>query len=513
MNALREAEVRGDRREMAKLLSALGTLSDESGNTDLAERRSCRSSCTPSPRSARLRASDCPECAARRPDRGPGPLARTTLGSAGASPDQAARSYGRPGDARAHLAASPADEPRHPESNHPRSPLACNGFAPKLLLAARAVACRPTLMQLGQDRFQHAPEQIGGQTVQPLRHGLRCQLTGCLPQLCYERGAALYEEMQLSVEQAKLLRNLGHLNTRLNRIKRANEAYEHAEQVARRAQDPVQLALSEAALGQWWWLVRKSRRRTGQGRIDLSCVERAIEKWKTCLPALEASGRPEAAWVRTQLARAEQQLASITQTKVEQARLVALSGPLDSVEWIIYKPETTIGRSAEQDICLAQDSGVAARHARVLMEEGHYWFEDLDNATGSYMGECNARIRRPVEWVPGTVIRVGPSTRFKLDVEVLEGEAANSHWIILRIEELLHSLPAEQANEFRRELTRLGEEKSTKGINDLLRTLGELARCLQGGEDELADEAKQMGELSTFIDEKRTAIVNQIKEK
>ena len=105
----------------------------------------------------------------------------TRIGSA--SPDQAARSYGRPGGRTSTSRSKPSRRTKGIQSRTIRDHhLRVTALRPSYFWRHGPVACRPTLMQLGQDRFQHAPEQIGGQTVQPLRHGLRCQLTGCLPQ-------------------------------------------------------------------------------------------------------------------------------------------------------------------------------------------------------------------------------------------------------------------------------------------------------------------------------------------
>lgn len=85
-----------------------------------------------------------------------------------------------------------------------------------------------------------------------------------------------------------------------------------------------------------------------------------------------------------------------------------VGGPMDGMSRRASETSLSIGRSEESDLPLILDTSVSAQHARVLIEDGQYWLEDLGSTNGTYLGEGRIRGRVPVG--PGTVFVVGRTT-------------------------------------------------------------------------------------------------------
>jgi|GEM_PF-4452038 len=81
--------------------------------------------------------------------------------------------------------------------------------------------------------------------------------------------------------------------------------------------------------------------------------------------------------------------------------------------------ETSIGRGADQDIVLADDT-VSKRHAKIRMEEGRRMFWDLASANHSFIANpdgSRARILEPRELQDGDTIFLGEARLTYLEVD------------------------------------------------------------------------------------------------
>ena len=104
----------------------------------------------------------------------------------------------------------------------------------------------------------------------------------------------------------------------------------------------------------------------------------------------------------------------------EQCKLVVLGGPMDGLEFDVDKPEATIGRRDDQDVCLPLDQAVSRRHARLILEEGEYWLEDVGSTYGTFAADSEDKVEGRVKIAPHTTFRLGPCTTLKLTLEDVE---------------------------------------------------------------------------------------------
>lgn len=106
--------------------------------------------------------------------------------------------------------------------------------------------------------------------------------------------------------------------------------------------------------------------------------------------------------------------------KREQYKLVVLGGPMDGEEFVVDKPELTIGRLEDQDVCLPLDPAVSRRHARLQVKEDGYWLEDIGSTNGIFIGSSEEKITTVTSITPETFFRLGSYTTLKFIMENIE---------------------------------------------------------------------------------------------
>ena len=102
-------------------------------------------------------------------------------------------------------------------------------------------------------------------------------------------------------------------------------------------------------------------------------------------------------------------------------RLEAIDGPLIGRTFYLDKPVVSIGRLAENDICL-EDSFVSRHHCVIRNVDGLYVIEDLNSANGTYV---NGERVNACSLAEGDLIRIGAS-RFEVGLRNTEGSTAVS---------------------------------------------------------------------------------------
>jgi pSer/pThr/pTyr-binding forkhead associated (FHA) protein len=101
-------------------------------------------------------------------------------------------------------------------------------------------------------------------------------------------------------------------------------------------------------------------------------------------------------------------------SKVRQARrpegilVEVVGGPMDGERRRAASAVLSIGRTEENDLALPADPSISARHARIVIDQGQYWLEDLGSTNGTYLGE--GKVQGRVLIGPGTVFVVGRTT-------------------------------------------------------------------------------------------------------
>jgi len=88
-------------------------------------------------------------------------------------------------------------------------------------------------------------------------------------------------------------------------------------------------------------------------------------------------------------------------------RLVVTAGPLRGTTVPLGSAAVLIGRAPSCTLVLDDDYS-SQRHARLYLQSGHWYVEDLGSTNGTFIGRD--RIEEPTEVGPGTVLRVGQST-------------------------------------------------------------------------------------------------------
>jgi pSer/pThr/pTyr-binding forkhead associated (FHA) protein len=82
-----------------------------------------------------------------------------------------------------------------------------------------------------------------------------------------------------------------------------------------------------------------------------------------------------------------------------------VGGPMDG-EWRrAATGSLTIGRAEDNDLPLMFDPSVSTRHARIVVDQGQYWLEDLQSTNGTFVGEARVDGRALVG--PGTLFTIG----------------------------------------------------------------------------------------------------------
>ena len=92
---------------------------------------------------------------------------------------------------------------------------------------------------------------------------------------------------------------------------------------------------------------------------------------------------------------------------IETGRLVVLESPTLPVGTVrvLDSAVVTIGRGAQNDLALEQDTFASAAHARVQPQRDGVWVADTGSTNGTFVN--GERLENPRRLAPGDVIRVG----------------------------------------------------------------------------------------------------------
>lgn len=96
------------------------------------------------------------------------------------------------------------------------------------------------------------------------------------------------------------------------------------------------------------------------------------------------------------------------------ASLRLIHGPVPNLLHALEKDQTTIGRSAGNELVLA-DPEVSRRHARVLRKDDGFTIEDLGSTNGTFIN--GRRINRLTRLAHGDIIDLGDTIRLRYEVE------------------------------------------------------------------------------------------------
>src|SRR5438067_13500358 len=77
------------------------------------------------------------------------------------------------------------------------------------------------------------------------------------------------------------------------------------------------------------------------------------------------------------------------------AVLVTVKGPNPGRQFPLEKPATELGRHVRSDICL-ESQAVSRRHARILLQDGKCFVEDLESSNGTYLNGKRITTRQPL---------------------------------------------------------------------------------------------------------------------
>lgn len=86
-------------------------------------------------------------------------------------------------------------------------------------------------------------------------------------------------------------------------------------------------------------------------------------------------------------------------------RVEVVGGPMDGTQVCAPRAVLSMGRAGENDLVLALDPSVSARHARIVREGEHFWLEDVGSRNGTFLGD--QLVAERVLIGPGTTFRVG----------------------------------------------------------------------------------------------------------
>lgn len=88
-------------------------------------------------------------------------------------------------------------------------------------------------------------------------------------------------------------------------------------------------------------------------------------------------------------------------------RLVVTSGPLRGTSIPLSGSAVLVGRAPSNTLVLDDDYS-SSRHARLFLQDGTWYVEDLGSTNGTFVGR--ERVTEPTPVRPGTQVRVGQST-------------------------------------------------------------------------------------------------------
>jgi pSer/pThr/pTyr-binding forkhead associated (FHA) protein len=90
------------------------------------------------------------------------------------------------------------------------------------------------------------------------------------------------------------------------------------------------------------------------------------------------------------------------------ARLVVRHGPTPNQEHTLVLNTNIIGREPINDVVFA-DAEVSRRHARIILQNGHYYIEDLGSTNGTFVN--GRRIQAITKLGNGDIVDLGESVR------------------------------------------------------------------------------------------------------
>lgn len=105
----------------------------------------------------------------------------------------------------------------------------------------------------------------------------------------------------------------------------------------------------------------------------------------------------------------DQEWQAVHQGRSPEGILVEIvGGPMDGDRRRVRKMTLTIGRGEGNDVVLLLDSSVSTEHARLVVDQGQFWIEDLGSTNGTYLGDAKVEGRTLIG--PGSVFVVGRTT-------------------------------------------------------------------------------------------------------
>lgn len=168
--------------------------------------------------------------------------------------------------------------------------------------------------------------------------------------------------------------------------------------------------------------------------------------------------------------------------KREKVKLMVLGGPMDGLEFDVDRPELTIGRRDDQDVCLPLDPAISRRHAQLTVEDDECWLEDVGSSYGVFIGDSEDKVEERVKLPLGATFRLGPVTTLKLkveDTELIEKRIIRRakrllRWLLEGLPATRDSLSPEKRKAFKQQMAEVVKQL------DAVNSMGELVNVLQG---------------------------------
>ncbi len=140
--------------------------------------------------------------------------------------------------------------------------------------------------------------------------------------------------------------------------------------------------------------------------------------------------------------------------------LVILSGDMEGTRFALDKPNITLGRKSDNDICMPLDPRISRFHAQLTRRDDGAWvLEDLDSINGTFVGQ--RRIHDPTVLRPNDRFRMGrtwmllqdqqPSAPRTQAVEAVRLADAEAH--AFELDNVVYSVAADHYAEAERDVT------------------------------------------------------------
>jgi hypothetical protein len=100
-------------------------------------------------------------------------------------------------------------------------------------------------------------------------------------------------------------------------------------------------------------------------------------------------------------------LVGLAQNILKEGWIRVESGSKPGLEFVLAKPETTLGRAESCDLGLLGDPTIDRVHARIHQQEGSFLLADAGSEGGTFLN--NRRVTQPTKLYAGDYIRVGGS--------------------------------------------------------------------------------------------------------